>query len=787
MYNNIKDAIIIFSPGDMTNEEIISTLHTIPSLNIDNLEINNNSETMLQNADIISKALADAKEVLSSDKPSYDSNINCDNNSTFKLCDSDSLKVIDFSIFPGQDLVSGISASINGTIIGDSCYYPEDPDADEFGNVNKYSGSEGYVFNLPNLLSESTSETVSEVVSEVARDSSFEKIVTINNTQLKIITTNITFNIINDQIIKTTETIEKLEYYNYYFKIKVTFQSTISDNTFDLLCTMGLIPNQTRLNEVIPEFINDTQYNNVFQIGPYYIDYNYNVTSFDIPVERILTLAKNTLIDAGVIANSNVIIQEVNDASKIAKELDECMVDDKTLSEQKQSIVDANQAINEMKKVQESVNNTLDSLNDLDIIYDKPESLNQSQELLSSNYPIMLLNEELNIAIYAIDNKLHLQLPPSMYSQEDPTIIEYEMDPSEIYFLHFKVKTGTYEITFISPNKKIYNVTGTNFDNIDLTLKAIGRDNECSFCGMKIYDIIFGNGRINNSIDLYKNSLLNYIPDTAQLFLNFDPNFITNTRIKNALVNNTDNIDTASSNISTSLYGKILTNNFCYALEGIMDNFYCKENLINTSFTISFWLKAKKDINNSNRHIIISDDIGKNYIYYDAINKNIVTSFTTDIGVSEYSLYYPFFETQWTLITLKHTLHEGFELRFQNLISTNHFSIFINNCTSVNFRLMSICAEYSYNQKTYINNFYGYIAQFSLYYYNISESIYKTLFEKQSLIVKGLMEDDTVVTEDSADSDIMSEEDNISDNEFQNIPGFYDGITSEELREILKK
>jgi hypothetical protein len=360
--------------------------------------------------------------------------------------------------------------------------------------------------------------------------------------------------------------------------------------------------------------------------------------------------------------------------------------------------------------------------------------------------PFLVLNKELGILIQIVNRKMYLQFPSDSFHISEPTIIDYQLIPGEVYMFVFNTNGLTYKMSIITADKEVYTTTGMNTSLTPIQPSVIGgnENGTATMCGGTILDIIISkNG--NNTVDYYNRSLMGYIPRLSQIL--FDFSLFQGSRVYNTITSIAGGFATkvpragslsneygygAATELAkqqSDFYGKIITNQFYQILDGYMDNFFCKDNLGNKDFTISLWLYNVKCRNNN--HSIISDDIGKNYIYYDADAGAIIINFA---GTSIRRI--PIILKEWTNITFKHDKYmKTFYLIVQDIKGARYN---IEWVSSNKFSLMSLFAEYNYSTKKYYRNFLGYLSTVSIFMSCIDERTYKDLYRNQKLLVQGM-------------------------------------------------
>ncbi len=388
---------------------------------------------------------------------------------------------------------------------------------------------------------------------------------------------------------------------------------------------------------------------------------------------------------------------------------------------------------------------TEDALKDIDAVIDEIPIIEPATEPpvqpepIRKSIPFIVLNKEEDTMIQVVDRKMYLQFKANSLLDKEPTIIDYELVPDEIYMFIFNTNGFAYNMSLITPNKQVFEASGINVNGANLQPSIIGGNADLteSFCGNIIDVIVAKTG--GKTIDYYKRSLLGYIPRTSQILFDFgvtngDKVYNTINKVGSKFVNDTDALTsdflapTSFGNQKATIKGTVIKNDFYTVFDGYMDNFFCKDNLQKKDFTVSIWT-YNVDCT-SHRNIILSDDINDHYIYYDAVDDHVIIDFK-----DAETIIVPYVLNEWTQFTLRHSL---FISKYELIIENSSTKVVHDIVTTKPFALMSIFAEYDYKSKRYINQFQGLLSTVSIFLNTISDEKYYELHREQLILVRGM-------------------------------------------------
>ncbi len=764
----IKTLLIFFTPGPMTGD-VIETEVQIPTFETVIVpEVEVEVATIKEANKIIEETIAHSKEILENNHAVF-IETECDdsiiNDGVFKLCDEDNLNVIEL------DVISTIPNLSEGDIdIGysdiplfsdgeDLCFYPESSNADENGYVKLESGEKYFNIITPVLQ---LGTLVTDTIPIPENDSDVEGVfVTYGASKesnfFSTITTTISYDLVEGT--KTTEVSTKQNYTAFNFEFLFTFKNTV--NELKMRALINISENIEIFNFAYPEYDNanyNGQYPEYFHLGTINCSAGNIPNSINISEKRILQLSKKSLAKMGMVPSKLVkAIQENEEANNT---LNPCLLPDSIREDN--SVVDTSVAskIDAIDNMNAGIAAAIETMNILKQEVQTEDKSDKFQIMEDSNCPLIVLNEQ-NIMIQVIDKKVQLQLKPSKLSQEHNTyLLDYELSQGEQYMLMYSTVGINFELKLITPNKDIISVKGQNMSNETLQPLFIGGHPDITFCGTTITDIIISNSHID-PITKYIKSVLSYKPRTSEFLFDYkvtwnglvynslDLGFSTPAQrydyIQNGGINEDGSLISKISLQNAVYVGDIVDNGFFKALRGYSHTFFCSKIL--TTFGISFWFNPKQvnkelyeEIDNVNRRIILADDINGNYIYHSKSNNAIIIDFANS-PIQKINLVN--FENKWYNIILNHKEYSRkYEILFTPLNGTTT-KLTINS--SNKFYLMSVGIEYDYETKDYINEFFGYFANITVFLDEVDDYKYSELLKGQGIQVQGLMIEEEII------------------------------------------
>jgi len=574
---------------------------------------------------------------------------------------------------------------------------------------------------------------------------------------------------------------ETITHYFRYFNLEFLIQFKNKVNRLDI----------RGISNVLGYEDNVIAYNIENYIGRYLNTANlFNMSSTDsttyyISEQRIYELSQILLTENYMISNKLAVIDSVIE-HKNSNDPDTCLLPE----DKKELLINSDQILAGVNEIVENINN------DNQILIEKLNKEKVNEEIITDpniykeSMPFIVLNKENNILIQIIESKITLQFKESAIGSK-PFIIDHKLVAGKQYTFSFTpVNEFSFTMQLIDYNGRIHNMTeGFNSTSNILYPSIIGANADYSrqFCGqivdtklvrdgstvidaVKISEyndtssndsnilidgglasggIIFNTANATKDLVL-RTSLSPSLSNGMSSILNYNLSNVSSfgrytiaynmMSLKNSDELLEDNLYTndlekiPASEQTVNYYGTIKRSNFFQAIDGYLDGFFCKDNLIETSFTIGFWIYPKSEyIMNANKRIILSDDINQNYIYYDTITSRFIIDF-----YNETTVFIDHVLVKWTYVTFERFLYLGnykLTIHQQDDIEKH---VILN--TSSNFMLMSMGAEYVWDTKKYENEFEGYIASISIFFKNITDKARIDMFNKQGFMVQGLLE-----------------------------------------------
>lgn len=760
------EILIAFIPGEsIIDAEVISTPQTladplegVTDANGDPIVLEELSNNPIMNlAEIMAKVNTQVNAALNAPIYVEDScspkKINNTDSKNLTLCSRDNLSVSDVVIIENDTIVTdyhlGKISAIRQYDASKSVYeyYPEHKDADANGMVKLGPDNSYWVYSTPATETKILDPIITTVTEIVPDDTIIDNTnvtttrETIENFMRKITTTtiDISFNRTASELEKiVTTTIDItliIPFRMSNLELLVTFKNSV--NYFKIRAMLDVVAYE--LDDSSIKYRGSSyngRYREYVELGAVPAGTGFQ---YVISYERLLFLSSKILKTNYLLTNAQAVADTI---PRKAVAPNKCLLPADT----KQSLIDTESAMDNINLAISEATFALEGMIDGVIPYEIPEPFEIKISPLLKSIPFLVLNKELGILVQIVNRKIYLQFPSNSFHISEPTIIDYELIPGEVYMFVFNTNGLTFKMSIITPDKEVFTATGMNISLASLQPSIIGgnENKTSSMCQGTILDIIISrNG--NNTIDYYNRSLMGYIPRLSQVL--FDFSLVQGSRTYNTITDIGDGYATKipragflsheyGYGTATELakqqsdyYGTIISNDFYQILDGYMDNFFCKDNLGDRDFTISLWIY--NTICRTNHHSIISDDIGKNYIYFDAAANKIVIDF---FGQSPINI--GFILNDWTNITFRHNKYlKTFYLTVYDIrgnrkdmswISTNKFS------------LMSIFAEYNYATKEYYRDFKGFLSTISIFMSDIDERTYKNLYKNQKLLVQGM-------------------------------------------------
>ncbi len=748
---DVFEIIIIFEPSNYINTALIEETPQViydaaPTVTDSNGVVQNVKNDIIPKVNRLSEVMKAAQATISAvqDAPIYIKTDCSTDTALLKLCSTANLKIDFIQIIQNDIVVTDSSLGVispEKTVLSNDTlyeYYPESNLADSNGLVKMVTGDRYYTYTIRDVITTiNTPVIVTSTVdvpagtdqtphSSTNLSSNFNNFIKYN-TETK---TDITFNTVGGVLQKTTvitTTVTEYDAFRYpNLEFLIRYKNLV--NHLDVRLILDVVNDLTGSTDSAEPYIASSyngRYLNFVELGKL----DSSNKTFIISEKRLLFLSSQLLTDNYLITDPRAVANKVKNTAPS----NDCLLPEPS-----------NKDASKIKSIIQNIdlsNNKLTSditsaLVDIPSYTTTNSTTKNKISSFKTSIPLLVLNTEYDVVVQIVNKKIYFQFKTNSLLNSDPYIIDCELIPGEQYAFSFKSNNLLFDLSLITPDKKKYSVNGINTSGAVLLPSVVGGNTTgtSSFCG-KIIDIILSKTG-NYTDDYYVKSMMSYVPRTAGILFDFKVSngnkvFNTITQAGSTFVKNNNMLVsqdsvTAQSMQKATFYGNIKSNAYYQVLDGMMDNFFCKENLVGKNFTISFWLWNKGNL--LGRHMIISDDINHNYIYWDNTNSRLVVS----IGDTEDYIYFTF--DKWCLIQLSHNLFTNKYVLSVNL-GVKKTKIIID---PIQFHFMSLLAEYDYNSKQYINKFDGLIGAVTIYNYAINDSEYNTLYNEQRFLMRGM-------------------------------------------------
>ena len=619
---------------------------------------------------------------------------------------------------------------------GMKAYFPEDPNSEE-NQVTLEEGDIYFIYEPPTqevIYLEPVVTTTSRIIEldeslkdDISRIVKTE-FINYNKHYIEIITeTKVIHDVINNQTTITTITKKSEKIYELFhldnIELLITFQNSAKDiNVINVFHVVN--PND---EHYIEEYKGNERY-------PFIVIGNLSNDPSDINIlleKRLIKLNEKFLIPDEL---KDTIIENKPDV-KTKVDFEECEPNIKS---------DTSKFNEKVQDIGQIIGNASDNLKEISP-KTQLEELNTEPKLpkiydLIYETPFLILNKENNLMLQIVENKLFFQIPDDMYNE--PNIIDYVLTSGERYIVTFKSDGIGFTFSIMDNNKNIFVQKGINQKGYFLTPTIIGKNpvSDQQFCGI-IHDIKLS--KQGNLTEEYIKKLIDYVPRTAQILFDFTLvqgnrvfNSITRTsvgyikgnkRLKpepNIPVNEPDFVTynpTILANQKASITGRVIQGTYVSVFRGVMDNFFCSDDLTE-EFTLSFWVyKTQRTYNQI--ETILSDDLHDIYIKY--IDYRIHLFYNQKEYTVDFTL------TQWTNIIVKR-----YKDRMYFIIKDDTKTKTLE-LLSQPFSLMSLGGRYFKPQKSYIETFDGLLSNITIFMYSTPHSSDEELYKYQLRMIKG--------------------------------------------------
>jgi len=726
------EIIIIFKASDYINtapveiidQEIVDTTPVVTAA--DNTTSNDVIAMVDKSNDVLEKANQEIAKI--SNAPIYiEEDCTDKTKSILKLCDTTHLSIESIMIIQNDEQVldnrlgelSGVKIVGSDEIIYE--YYPAHPDAVD-GMVLLPSDEEYYEYTIRDEIVTIEDDIVETATVEVSLDTDQTPSTTTDETtaivdHIKKVTYSITeksFSTVDDILYETITVTKKNTLYDSFnypdLEFVVRYKNLV--NHLDIRFILDVLG----YDEVYSKYYMDTyngKYLDTVELGSMNGLLN---KKFILSKRRLLALSSKLLSDNYIIMNPKAIADKVEET---LHETDPCLLPES-------SKLEANKNIAISENILLSNIDLESSINDINIpSYVNSDPVIPKITTYKKSIPLLVLNNDSDNIIQIVDKKIYFQFKANGLLNSEPYIIDHELEPEKQYALSFKNIDTKFKLTLITPDKNTYSIDGVNTSGKSLFPTIVGGNvqHNSSFCGTVIDIILSKTGQYTNSY--YEKSMMSYVPRTAGIL--FDFKVSNKGRVYNTILQEGGGFTTAAiqSQQKASYYGEILFNDYYQVLHGTMDNFFCKENLKNKSFSVSFWLW---NISNT-IGTIISDDINDTYIKWNSSDSKIIIIF------KDYVKIIPFVFNKWAHFVFSHEYYTNtYTLSIQNSNTKETVDI-VNN---IQFNLMSLLSRYDYASKQYVEIFNGLLSTLTIFDYKISDVEYNTLHKEQEFLVKGM-------------------------------------------------
>jgi len=782
--NIIDNAIVTENikniPTDVLDEVKLDTgeVVNIPSL----VSITNLTETL--------KNIQSKVEELNNSKIFVENNCNT-TESYLEFCSINNLNISELNF--ANHSSTGILETNQNTIYGSltskiveednfKCYFPEHVDADKNGEVSLLKGKTYFEYKFkayekiikPDTI---TIETIQSTYKEVVEyDNVVEKVVSPGTDGIKYIQIDnqeITYDYkdwVKDVDSETMGTLTKTttikhNIKKYFIKPNMEFIGKFvnSVNYLNIRCIFNLELDAEGEYDFSENYYTG-RYPEYIVLGTFgsksnlYSGVNNDELIISIPRDRLLLLSKNILKTNFMLAKSlSEEIKEQSVSNEVKKESETlCLIPD----DQKQMLEniklanniisdDLNKLIDEADKITEASNYNI-IIPESGILTNIPVEL--LKDVSKRSIMFLMLNEEKEIAIQIIDKKLQLHLPSNTYVKGADITIDHELVPGNVYNFTFSIQGNLITIKLLNESKEEFKATILNMFGYKLMPSYIGGlpqgfmpEGMHYACTLQIMNLVYSVK--DKGYDFYKNSLLNTKPETS--IVNFDYSIMDiNNRIYNNTTTSNINITPSSTNKLSSAnnvlfllgldkdkqkisgYGEVIKNDFFQVYKGMLDNFFCSNNLNGLSFTLSVWFYIDKKLSNLERHVIISDDINNNVVFYNSKTNQIVIKFGT------VTKYISNMNDEWNCIFIEKV---NYEKKYRIILTSKNFNQRVEEImeTPINFNLMSIGSEF-YPGLGYINLFEGLFGPITVYVEQSTDAEKLKTCANQYIQIKGL-------------------------------------------------
>ena len=802
---NTYEMNIIFKIGEFINQAPVTSTTLSATNVVSDIILDDGTTVVLPSSSItdesITAALAEVEKRLEEiQKTDLYIQSSCKTTSSYlEFCSLNDLKVSSIKFAnTGSTGVIEEDSTIYGSLLTSyistaplKVYYPEHTEADSNGYYYLPIGSVYYDYKIPKAVEYIIDDTITtEIIETIYNNGTFTTHDIVRTRSNLDLTTKIQYMIIDEQTIT--------EEYSNWTQIFASDGSIINDSygraigKVDLKRTIKHNAKKyfTRTNlEFVANFtnkVNNVDVRAILDINldpststPQYIPGGYlgrypnyiylgetaSSTNLDndefshyyISKDRMAILSKDILKDNYLISQS--LAEQIKKTSSTVAQKEAEQSNCLLTSDQQQSLANTTVAsellTTTMTDMINSINNAVPNLT-LDDILNDPSVTNglDSTDIstkVDNSIMFLMLNYKYGIAVQIVNKKLVLHIPSSTTLNASKVVIDYELQPDNMYNFTYAVQGRQITISLLDESKIIYTASVLNIYGYDLIPEYIGGTppglmptGMKTACTLQVYNISYSD--IGTAKDYYKNTVLNTIPRTSVVTFDYSVTDVTNriyniaattnvTTLNNANIINLLGVSKEKQRISG--YGKVVSNGFFQAYKGMLDNFFCSSNLSDFSYTLSVWFYVDKTNSKNSRHVIINDDINNNIIYYNGVNNTLNIEFANAQKEVIQGL-----EDKWYCLFIE---KYEYEKKYRVILTSKNFANRIEKIinTPIKFNLMSIGAEYI-KGLNYTNLFEGLFGPISVYIGPNTDSEKVITCGNQYLQIKGI---ETIVEE----------------------------------------
>ena len=410
--------------------------------------------------------------------------------------------------------------------------------------------------------------------------------------------------------------------------------------------------------------------------------------------------------------------------------------------------------------------------------------INATNKVVKYGIPLVELNKDENICMQIVQieqspnvykpmvNISNFNFLTNILNLDNQNNIPMIIEPNTTYFSSIVFDGSKYEFTLIDEKKVVAKLIKLKTTSATLFPTRFGRMTDPvlvdqTFCGT-LFDLGITNTVINPEV-YYKFSMLQFNPK-SELFIDFELSIDNNFYSVNDLPLNLKHLTLSDQakywieqtylkgkidkEIPYFIYNKYISahsmnnellvesNKYKNALrEAFVTNFYCKETILNKSFTMSFWIKRIDDSLapiNPERMVLISDTKYFNNIYYNKLTTELIIELNNKNQIIK--IPKAMNGNTWYNIVLKfdHLLNR-LKLFVTSEDENDLQSLYVGSPISqFKFNLISLLAEFDFIKKDFSNYYPCLLGNVIMDMNYIGDDKLQEFFEIQKLGFKGL-------------------------------------------------